>query len=160
MPKITTKSAEETQKFARRLAKKIVQESDSQTAIVIGLFGDLGAGKTVFCQGFAKGIGISKNVHSPTFVIMKTYKLGGATSKLSRRRKTQSRQLIHIDAYRLQNPKELLELGWNELVQNPQNIILVEWADKIKKILPKDYIQIKLKLIDKEKRKIMNNKTK
>ena len=79
---------------------------------------------------------------------MKNYKL-----------KAKSYQLIHIDAYRLQNPKELLDLGWDELIENPRNIILVEWADKIQKILPKNYIQVKLEYIDKNKRKIFLRST-
>jgi len=151
MIKIITKSEEETKKFAAKVAKVILRPSEGRSrkeAIVLGLFGDLGAGKTTFCQGFASGLGISENIHSPTFVIMKNYKL-----------KAKSYQLIHIDAYRLQNPKELLDLGWDELIENPRNIILVEWADKIQKILPKNYIQVKLEYIDKNKRKIFLRST-
>lgn len=141
--KIITKSIWETQKFAKEFAQFLTREFDSRVSLVIGFFGDLGAGKTVFCQGFAKGLGISRNIHSPTFVILKTYKL-----------QANSYKLIHIDAYRLQNPKELLDLGWNELIQNPNNIILIEWADRIKKILPQNYIQVKLKHICQNKREI------
>ncbi len=101
-------------------------------ALVLGLCGDLGSGKTTFTQQIAKFLGVKEKVTSPTFVLMKTYKLLSTNYKL----------LVHIDAYRLKNPRELVKLGWRELIKNPKNLIVVEWADKIKKIMPKDTIFI------------------
>lgn len=173
MKKIITKSAVATKKLAENFAKKIIRLSHSRNdknTIIIGLFGNLGAGKTVFCQGFAKGLGITKNIHSPTFIIMKKYripksKIKNQKSKVQFKNKnleqkfpTSNLQLptsiIHLDAYRLENLKELLDLGWNELIQNPKNIILIEWADKIRKILPKNSVKIKFEHKNKNRREI------
>lgn len=146
MRKIITASPNKTQSLAGGLAKKILsQKTSRKSALIIGLTGNLGSGKTTFIQGFAKGLGIKQKIISPTFVIMKSYKLPVFTANY---------KLIHIDAYRLENPKELINLDWNELIKNPYNIVLVEWADKIKKILPKNSAKISFKSLDKNKREI------
>jgi tRNA threonylcarbamoyladenosine biosynthesis protein TsaE len=142
MKKITA-SARETQKIARDLAY-IILHITHKRAVVVGLVGELGSGKTVFAQGFAKGLGIKDNVVSPTFVLMRIYAL--CVPHYS--------HFIHIDAYRIEKPKELIDLGFKELVRNPQNIILIEWADRIKNILPKNCILIKFEHVNKNKRKI------
>lgn len=151
MRKIITASPSQTKNLAEKLAKQILLvKSDlasRERALIIGLFGDLGAGKTTFIQGFAKGLGIKQKIISPTFVIMKSYKLQSRVLGTSHK-------LIHIDAYRLENPKELIELNWNELINSPHNIILVEWANKIKKILPKNSAKISFKHCGKNKREI------
>ncbi|HDO23848.1 MAG TPA: tRNA (adenosine(37)-N6)-threonylcarbamoyltransferase complex ATPase subunit type 1 TsaE, partial [bacterium] len=95
-------------------------------------------------QEFAKVLGIKEKITSPTFVIQKNYKLRSKNRKF----------LIHIDTYRIKDPKEILDLGWKELIKDPKNIILVEWAEKIKKILPKKYIQINFEHLGENKRKI------
>ena len=61
---------------------------------------------------------------------------------------------VHIDAYRIKNPKELLALGWKEIISTPQNVVLIEWADRVKKILPQKCVQIKFKVVDDKTRKI------
>lgn len=171
MKKIITNSKEKTQKFAADFAKKILLgKSGFPSALIIGLFGNLGAGKTTFTQGFAKGIGIKQKITSPTFVILKKIKIihkpqilnpkikTNPKSKIQIKQKTQDtnfQNLIHIDAYRLENPDELLNLNWRELTKNPQNIILIEWADKIKKILPKNCVKINFKFINENKREII-----
>ncbi|MEK7575699.1 MAG: tRNA (adenosine(37)-N6)-threonylcarbamoyltransferase complex ATPase subunit type 1 TsaE [Patescibacteria group bacterium] len=131
----------QTQKVARDLAKQIIRLKNKK-ATIIGLIGELGSGKTTFVQGFAKALGIKKRVISPTFIIEKIYAL--RVSRFS--------HLIHIDAYRISKPKEIINLRWKELIKNPKNIIIIEWADKIKKILPKKYIQINFRHKDKNKR--------
>lgn len=96
--KVITKSEKETKEVAEDFAKKILKKSiQDNNAIIVGLIGDLGAGKTTFAQGFAKGLGIRQKIASPTFVILKNYKT-----------QTTRHKLIHIDAYRLENEKELL----------------------------------------------------
>lgn len=139
-----TNNAKETQLLATNFAKEVVGELGKK-AKVIGLVGELGAGKTTFTQAFALALGVKEKVSSPTFVIEKIYKLKGQGSFT---------HLIHIDAYRLNDPMELISLGWKEIIENPQNIILIEWADKVDKILPKDYIKINLEHLDGDKRKI------
>lgn len=99
---------------------------ESSRATVVTLSGDLGAGKTTLTQAVARKLGVQENVVSPTFVIMKAYKLSGAKWK----------HLIHIDAYRLESEKEIEHLGWQELVADPGNLILVEWPERIEKVLP------------------------
>lgn len=134
---------EKTREIARNLAEKVLKKKQKK-AVVIGLEGELGSGKTTFSQFFAKALGIKENVLSPTFILVKKYKL-------------KNRDFIHIDAYRIENPKELLSLAWQDLISNPRNIVLIEWTDRIRQILPKDYIQIKFKIVNENKREIIAN---
>lgn len=106
---------------------------------VLGLVGGLGSGKTQFVKGLARGWGIKTAVTSPTFVVAKNYQLPGANY-----------QLVHIDCYRLSTPEELIAIGFGELVEDKNNIIAVEWADKIKKIMPVGTIWIKFRRGKKE----------
>ena len=112
MEKYITKSDKETLKLGGRMAKKIKEPA------VFGLTGDLGAGKTQFVKGLAKGLGIKDSITSPTFVVMRKYELKGKLSNF-----------IHIDCYRLTNSEELLDLGLNEYIKEDKNILVIEWAD-------------------------------
>ena len=147
MFKILSVGAGETKKFARLLAKKVLpRPSKGSSALIIALTGDLGSGKTTFIQGFCKGIGIKRRITSPTFVIMKKFSIFNF----------QFSNLYHLDCYRIQKPKELLKLGLKEIINNPQNIVLIEWAEKIKKLLPRETIWIKFEHGKKEnERKII-----
>ena len=97
-------------------------------ATIVALQGDLGSGKTTFAQGFGKIMGVEENMPSPTFVIMKFYDINWKGFK----------KLIHIDAYRLEKEEELLHLGWEKLIKDPENFILVEWPERVEGIIPKD----------------------
>ena len=144
---IITSGAGETRKLARLYAGKITRlfpERNNHHAGVISLTGNLGSGKTTFAQSFAKSLGVKETVNSPTFVIEKTYRLKIKPFDY----------LIHIDAYRLEKPKDLIHLGWNELVKNNRAIILIEWGDLMRNILPKNYIEIKFEHMRGDKRKI------
>ena len=125
---ITTRNAKETQKIASELAKKIATAS-SDRARVIALRGNLGAGKTTFVQGFARALGITDTLISPTFVLMKIYSV---------KRRKNLKHLVHIDAYRIETPREIEHLGLRELLNDKDAVILIEWAERIKKILPKN----------------------
>ncbi len=138
-----SKSLNATQKIASDLAKKIISTKSIDGAYVIGLEGELGAGKTTFVKGFAKALGVKERITSPTFVIMKRYELRGVY-----------KLLYHIDAYRLKDEKELIQLGIEEIFSNPGNIVLIEWADRVKKILPKNRISIHMDHVSKKERKI------
>ena len=141
----TTNDLEETNSYAKTFIEKVLQSTnDRRGAMVIGLSGELGAGKTTFVKAVAEAFGLSHTVTSPTFVIEKIYKLDKELFK----------HLIHIDAYRLESPAELETLGWHDIVSDPKNIIFIEWADKVETLLPSDVRRIKFEFVDEHKRKI------
>ena len=143
---IVTENTKETQKVGEFLVQEIIIRSKlkSKKALIIGLAGELGSGKTTFIQGMAKGLQIKERITSPTFVIMKKFKLGPVPYL---------KYFYHIDCYRVQS-KDLLDLGFKEIISQP-NVVVIEWAEKIKKILPKDTFWIKFEYLDKDKRKII-----
>ena len=142
---IITKSSKETKKAGMALGQIWGREPLSDRAFIIALEGDLGSGKTTFIQGLAQGLEVKENILSPTFVIQKDFSLALKNYK----------NLYHIDAYRLKNPSELLGLGFKDLIKNSENLIVIEWADKIKKILPKNILKIEFTNLEKNKRKII-----
>ena len=145
----TTKSPKETEKLAGFLLGKIANTNlpaGGKKAIVIALEGELGAGKTVFAQGFAKALKMKAKIKSPTFTLMKRYLI---PNKL----KTKS-YLYHLDCYRLRDHKDLAMLGIEEILNNSGNMVLIEWSDRVKKILPKNHIEIHIDHIDENVRKI------
>ncbi len=142
---IIAKSASGTKRTAALLAKKVKEQPLSKVALIIALEGNLGSGKTTFVQGLAEELGVKENVLSPTFVIQKDFPLSLKNFQ----------NLYHIDAYRLKNYKELLDLGFADLIKNPENLIIIEWADKVRKILPRDIIKIKFENLGGNKRKII-----
>jgi tRNA threonylcarbamoyladenosine biosynthesis protein TsaE len=114
-------------------------------AAVVALSGDLGSGKTTFVQQLAQVLGITERVISPTFIIEKFYQLpAGAKFK----------QLVHLDCYRLETSSELAKLNWAEVINNPANLVLVEWAEKVQDILPANYRQINFTFINETEREI------
>jgi tRNA threonylcarbamoyladenosine biosynthesis protein TsaE len=145
--KIVTENTEETQKVGEFLAKEIrVSKNNQKGALVIGLEGDLGGGKTTFVQGLAKGLGIKDKITSPTFVILKKYDI--------KRRTQDIKCLYHLDCYRI-GPKDLSDLDFKEIIKNPQNVIVIEWVERIKKNLPANAFWIKFKYLDKNKRELL-----
>lgn len=129
--KYITHNLEETQKVAREFVGSLNMFKDGAT--IVGFYGDLGAGKTSFTQGVAQALGIGDVVVSPTFVIEKVYELYNQNFT----------HLIHIDAYRLETSKELVSLGWNTIISNQSNLILIEWPERVADIMP-PHIKIKL----------------
>jgi len=140
-----SESALQTKRIGKIFAKKVFKINGLQKAVIIGLEGDLGGGKTTFLQGFAKGLGIKEKILSPTFVIMKKFGIS----------KPGFKNFYHFDCYRIERIKDISELGFKKIVSNPQNVVAFEWADRIKKILPRDSIWIKFKFINKNKREIV-----
>ena len=120
-----------------------------ETATVVGLYGELGAGKTTFTKALAQVLGVTQTVTSPTFVLEKIYKLSGQNTGQNTGQKSNKnfRHLIHIDTYRLEGSHELKQLGWDTIVADPQNLIIVEWAEKVEDLLPKDVKKIYFKVI-------------
>lgn len=132
MKKYTSKSPAKTKELAAIISRQL------KGGEVLGLIGDLGSGKTVFVQGLAKALGVKKTVNSPTFVLMKIYDLRKAIHNI----RQYIRQLVHVDAYRINNYQELLDIGLQEYLGCQDCLVVIEWADKVKKILPKKTIYI------------------
>ncbi len=117
----------------------------AEHATVVALSGDLGAGKTAFTKELGNLLGIPHDqITSPTFVIMKIFNI----------RHSLFEHLIHIDAYRLEDEQELVSLGWNEIIEDPKNLILVEWPEMVKGLIPKDARKLSLKFVDESTREI------
>jgi len=131
-------SPKDTEKIAQILAKSL------KGGKIIALFGDLGAGKTVFVKGLAEGLGIKKRITSPTFVFIKSYPV-----------KIGSKPLIfhHLDLYRASSNADLQSLGLEE-VFSQNSIVVVEWANKIYWDLPKKRIDVKIEKVNAQKRRI------
>ncbi len=138
-----SKSLEETQAVAKDFLEKITEISHNK-ALMAGLYGDLGSGKTTFTQDVAKILGINDFVTSPTYVIEKVYNIKYKSFE----------KFIHIDLYRIESAKELLHLNWKEITDNPKNLIFIEWPEKISEIMPQDSIKINFEFISEDKRKI------
>lgn len=132
MKTIKTKSAKETQDFAKKLAEEF------KNGGIIALSGDLGAGKTTFAQGFAQGLQVTDKVISPTFLIIRQYKIPDRENFF-----------YHIDLYRLENI-DLKSSGLAEILDEPKNVVLIEWADKIAKDLPIKTRRIELRKIEED----------
>ncbi len=131
-----TNSAEETKAIAESLIKKIKKGG------VICLFGNLGTGKTIFTKGLAEGLGIENiSIKSPTYTYIRHHKKNG-------------HNIYHIDLYRLEQIDELLALELDEIMQNKENIIIVEWADRMESILPKKRIDVEISYTGDTSRKI------
>jgi len=126
-----THSAQELQSVAITLVESL---QIGEHATLVTLSGELGAGKTTFTQGVAKAVGVAEVVTSPTFVIEKIYALEGQRWE----------RLVHIDAYRLNDPHELEVLGWSELLSDKGNLILLEWPERVTPIIPNTAIQIRI----------------
>ena len=140
-----TKSAIDTKRLGEKTGNRII-EGDlgfKDNATVLALKGDLGTGKTTFVQGLSKVVKDNLRIVSPTFILMRTYE--GDT-----------KNLYHIDTYRLGDnaEKEIIELGFKDIINDPKNIVVIEWADKISGILPKGTIWIIFESISESERKI------
>jgi len=135
-------SQEETFVIGKELAATL------QGGEILALSGDLGAGKTAFVQGLAVGLGVKDQVNSPTFAIMKLYRANRAKIK----------QLCHVDAYRLSSASELSDIGISDYFNQSDTVTAIEWADKVKSVLPESFIAIKLVVSKENIRKIIIKK--
>ena len=139
-----SKTPSQTKVLGKDLAKEILETKTKNKAFVLWLKGDLGGGKTTFLQGLAKGLEVKEKITSPTFVIIKRFPLSGYCFK----------NFFHIDCYRVNNEKEIIDLGLKDIIGNPKNIVAIEWADKIEKLLPKNTLTLNFDFINRTTRKI------
>ncbi len=126
-------SLSDTNTFAKDLLTK--------TSHVIGLYGDLGSGKTALTKAIAKNLGITEEITSPTFVIAKFYTLTDQ----------KWHKLIHIDAYRLHNGGEIAQLGFLEWAKDPNILIVVEWPEHIKEVMP-EHTRVECRFVNETER--------
>ena len=127
-----TENIEQTEKLGQSLGKNLL-EGD-----FIALTGDLGAGKTAFTRGIAKGLGINDSITSPTFTIINEYH--GPVA------------LAHMDVYRLKGLQELENIGFDDYLEG--FVVVMEWADKVKEMLPDDVLWIDFKVLENSHRRI------
>lgn len=140
--KVRSNQQAKTAEIASELLSRLIP---GERATILGLRGDLGAGKTTFTQSLAEALGVKEKVTSPTFVIMKVYQLP---------REQKFQHLVHIDCYRLESSKELDHLGFEELTEDPGNLIILEWPEKVAEILPPQTKFIDFEFIDELSRDI------
>jgi len=145
---IISDSPEKTAAIAHDLARRLSKTTHDQ-ATVVGLEGELGAGKTTFAQAFARSVGVEEYITSPTFVIMKSYELKKGFSE-----KNAWKYMVHIDAYRLVDGGGLAQLGVGELFAKSDRVILIEWAERVRDILPEDHITVHIDHVEDSVRKI------
>lgn len=156
--KYLTVNSQQTKKLAENLARQILAGGQKNRAAVLLLQGELGAGKTTFLQGFAKGLRVKEKILSSTFILIKKFPITRSQSKsipqTQRPLSLWYRWFYHVDCYRLQKANEILDLGFKKIISNPENIVAVEWPEKVKKISPKDAISVKFKVVGKDERSI------
>lgn len=124
---VTTRSAEQTRILGASLAPTLLPGD------VLSLAGDLGAGKTTFVQGLAGGLGVHDRVTSPTFTLIHEY--------------DGRYPIVHLDVYRLDSIQEVLDLGFEELLE-PGGILVVEWGEAVLPLLPRRYLEIDIRRVE------------
>ncbi|MDA3840577.1 MAG: tRNA (adenosine(37)-N6)-threonylcarbamoyltransferase complex ATPase subunit type 1 TsaE [Patescibacteria group bacterium] len=144
MKKIITKTEKETFEFAKNYSKEL------KGGDIVGLIGNLGAGKTVFSKGIAAGLGIKEELTSPTFVYMKIYEVQNHSS---------IKKLCHIDAYRIKDDHALVNIGALEYFNNKEVLTMIEWADRVNNPLLKDATNITFEIISEKRYIYLNKKT-
>lgn len=133
MTEITARTPEETERAGEALAARLV------VGDVVAISGELGAGKTCFVRGVARGLGVGQTVSSPTFVLVNQY--------------TGQHPVFHLDAYRTTSLTEVIDLGFDELIA-AGGVTLIEWAEKLAPLLPPDAIVVQIEGLGDEPRKI------
>ena len=117
-------SEEETERIAKELA------ANTDIGVTIALHGNLGAGKTVFSRGFARGLGITEPISSPTFTIIQEYEF------------SEDKIFYHLDLYRITDSNAALAFGLDEYLDDDNSIMLIEWSERIEDLLPKNTLHI------------------
>lgn len=127
---------------------------------MLALTGELGSGKTTFVQGLAKGLEIKGRVISPTFIIVRKYQIPNNKSQINSKSKTRKiLNFYHVDFYRLEGElgKEVENLGLTEVWSDPNNIVVIEWAEKIKDYLPEGTKWVRFEYSGEDERRIVSD---
>jgi tRNA threonylcarbamoyladenosine biosynthesis protein TsaE len=130
-----TNSSEETKELGKRFAERL------KMGDFVALYGDLGSGKTTFIQGLAKGLGITRRIISPTFIIARHYVINNGS-------------FYHVDLYRTESKHDLLGVGLDQIIEDKTNIVALEWAEKMREMLPEKRMDIRFQYLDNNKRQI------
>ena len=133
-------SPEQTKSIACEIVEDLLQHNKR----VFGLYGNLGAGKTQFVKGIAQCLGVEQVVNSPTFLIMKKYPTHHPTVLF----------LYHFDCYRIEKIQEMNLFKFNDIIQEQNSLVLIEWADKIEGVLPHNTAKIRLEVVGEHTRSI------
>jgi len=142
---IITLSEKQTLALGKKIAKEL------KGGETIALVGELGAGKTIFTKGIADGLKIKKIITSPTFVLMKVY-------SIDLKKNNKIKTLCHIDAYRLNSGKDLIDIGINDYLGQKNTVTIIEWANQVEDILPINTIFVKIEVESDEKKRIISIK--
>lgn len=133
MDQFTSHSEQETKEFAAKIAK------ESRKPLIICLYGDLGSGKTVFSKGFALGLGIpEKQIKSPTYTFVRSYKVDSKAHA----NKPSATNLDHFDFYRISETDDLMAQDLEEIFEKKNTHIIIEWPERIQKLLPQARLDI------------------
>lgn len=143
------KSLEELKEIAGEFLATLKEGEAGRGATVVGLSGDLGAGKTAFTKCVADLLGIQETVTSPTFILEKIYTIPGKSLLGDRFTK-----LVHIDAYRLEHGDEMRPLYWDALLADPKNLIFLEWPEQVESALPSAMIRLSFAYVSESVRRI------
>ena len=131
-----TNSGKETQELGERFATTL------KPGNFVAFYGDLGSGKTTFIQGLAKGLGIMRRIISPTFIISRRYSINNGS-------------FYHIDLYRTESKHDLLEIGLDQIIEDKNNIVALEWGEKMGEMSPSKRVDIHFEYLGDNKRKIV-----
>ena len=134
---IFTDSPEATEKLGASFAASVKRGAP------ICLYGQLGSGKTKFVQGLARKLGCKKNTISPSFVLLRSYRLENKVVK----------ELHHLDLYRLERQSQLKNIGIEDLFNNQEALVVIEWAEKLNKLLPKKRTDVRITIVSEKMRK-------
>lgn len=132
---IITSSAKETQNLGKEFGQQL------QPGDCVLLYGNLGAGKTTFVQGMAQGLGITKRIISPTFVILRSYEIPKG-------------MFYHVDLYRIETKHDVEQTGLFDILKNGKSIVAIEWPEKLHNLLPEKRWEVECKYVDEQQHAI------
>lgn len=144
-----TQNAQETQKLGENIAASILkgEGAGEHGPVILCLWGELASGKTTFTQGLARGLGVSARLLSPTFIIVRRYKLPEPLSFL-----------YHLDLYRIHSEYDVETIGFSEMLQEPQSVVVIEWPERLGSLLPQSRLDLRLRTLENEKHEIVIQK--